>query len=189
MDNQFDPNNQNMGDQNAAGQAGQQDDQQQAGQQAGQQGDQSGATQKKDLGGIMEENVDISSLVANAGNSQAQQQFMSSVTIPAHPNTQFDEQNFLQLLAGSISLTVNEKKRIITSIPKLSQFQVDELMKIFQEEKGKFAELEKKHADQVAELETQHAQGWQDVEAKAEEDKKREEEERQAEELKRSLGL
>ena len=62
-------------------------------------------------------------------------------------------------------------------------------MKIFEEEKGKFAELEKKHAEQISKLEEQHAQGWQDVEAKAEEEKKREEEDRQAEELKRSLGL
>lgn len=179
MDNQSDPK-----DQNAGAQGGQQDDGQQQG---GQQDD--GATPKKELSGIMEENVDISSLVANAGNSQQQQQFISSVTIPAHPNTTFDEQKFLQLLAGSISLTVNEKKRIIESVPKLSQFQIDELMKIFEEEKGKFAELEKKHADQVANLEEKHAQGWQDVEAKAEEEKKRGDEEKEAEDLKKSLGL
>lgn len=175
MDNQSDPK-----DQNAGAQGGQQ-------QQGGQQDD--GTTPKKELSGIMEENVDISSLVANAGDSKKQEEFISSVTIPAHPNTKFDEQKFLQLLAGSISLTINEKKRIIESVPKLSQFQIDELMKIFEEERGKFAELEKKHADQVANLEEKHAQGWQDVEAKAEEEKKRGDEEKEAEDLKKSLGL
>jgi len=154
----------------------------------GQQTGGKGGTQK-DLSGIMEENVDISSLVANAGNQQQQQQFLSSVKIPAHPNTKFDENRFVQLLAGSISLTVTEKKRIIEAIPQLSQFQIDELIKIFDEEKGKFAELEKKHADQVKELEEKHKGSWQDVESKAEEDKKREEEQKKAEDIKKQLGL
>ena len=57
---------------------------------------------QKDLSGIMEENVDISSLVANAGNQQQIQDFVSSVTVPPHPNTKFDEKLFIQLLAGSI---------------------------------------------------------------------------------------
>ena len=158
--------------------------QQTGGQQTGGQG----GTQK-DLSGIMEENVDISSLVANAGNQQQQQQFLSSVKIPPHPNTKFDESKFVQLLAGSISLTVTEKKRIIEAIPQLSQFQIDELIKIFEEEKGKFAELEKKHAEQVKELEEKHKGSWQDVESKAEEDKKRAEEQQKAEDIKKQLGL
>ncbi len=144
---------------------------------------------QKDLSGIMEEDVDISSLVANAGNQQQQQNFVSNVKIPPHPNTKFDEKKFLQLLAGSISLTANEKKRIVEAIPKLSQFQIDELMKIFTEEQQKFSELEKKHADQMAELEKQHKESWQDVEAKEKEEKKKGEEEQQAEDIKKSLGL
>jgi len=148
-----------------------------------------GAQPQSDLGGIMEENVDIGSLVANAGNSQQQQDFISSAVIPPHPNTKFDEKKFIMLLAGSISLTITEKKRIIEAIPKLSQFQIDELMNIFEEEKGKFAELEEKHAEQVKQLEEQHKTSWQDLESKAQEDKKKEDEARQAEEIKRSLGL
>lgn len=144
---------------------------------------------KKDLSGIMDENVDISSLVANAGNSQSQQDFISSVKIPAHPNTKFDEQVFIQLLAGSISLTLSEKKKIIEAIPQLSQFQLDELMKIFQEEKGKFAELEKKHADQISDLEKQHKGNWQDLEAQKEEESKQDDEAKQAEDIKKQLGL
>ncbi len=144
---------------------------------------------QKDLSGIMEENVDISSLVANAGNQQQQQDFVSSVKIPPHPNTKFDEQNFIKLLAGSISLTITEKKKIIEAIPKLSQFQIDELMKIFTEEQTKFSELEKKHADQMKEMEDKHKDSWQDVEAKAEEDKKKGDEQKEAEDIKKSLGL
>ena len=154
-----------------------------------QQGGQQQGGQQNDLSGIMEENVDISGLVANAGNQQQIQDFVASVTIPPHPNTQFDEQVFVQLLAGSISLTLNEKKRIIQAIPQLSQFQIDELIKIFEEEKGKFAELEKKHAEQVRELEAQHANSMQDDTLKQEEDAKRAEEQQQAEDLKKQLGL
>lgn len=152
----------------------------------------SGGQQKgtgQDLSGIMEENVDVSSLVANAGQNQQASQALIQITIPPHPNTKFDEKKFLELLAGSISLTINEKKKIIEAIPQLSQFQIDELMKIFEEERGKFAELEKKHADQVAELEKQHAGSWQDLEAQKEEEAKKAAEAKQAEDIKKQLGL
>ncbi len=136
----------------------------------------------------MEENVDISALISNAGNQSQQQSFLANVKIPPHPNTKFDEKEFVRLLAGSISLTVNEKYKIVDAIPQLSQFQIDELMKIFREEQQKFAELEKKHAEQVAELEKQHANP-EEIKAKQEEDKKRHEEEAKAEAIKKSLGL
>ena len=156
-------------------------------------GTQAGAGQQqtgqKDLSGIMEENVDVSSLVANAGQNQQASQALTQIKIPAHPNTKFDEKKFLELLAGSISLTINEKKKIIEAIPQLSQFQIDELIKIFEEEKGKFAELEKKHADQIAELEKQHAGSWQDLEAQKEEEAKKAAEAKQAEDIKKQLGL
>jgi hypothetical protein len=171
-------------EQNKSSQAqGQQGQSSTKGQAKGQQG------QGQDLSGIMEENVDIGALVAGAGNKAAQQQFISSVKIPPHPNTKFDEAKFLELLAGSISLTINEKKNIITAIPQLSQFQIDELMKIFEEEKVKFTELEKKHAEQLAELEKKHAGSWQDLEAKSKEEAAKAEEAKKAEELKKSLGL
>ncbi|MBU1015587.1 hypothetical protein KJ657_00660 [Patescibacteria group bacterium] len=148
-----------------------------------------GQAGQKDLSGIMEENVDVSGLVANAGQNQQASQALLSIPIPAHPNTKFDEKKFLELLAGSISLTINEKKKIIEAIPQLSQFQIDELMKIFEEEKGKFAELEKKHADQIADLEKQHAGAWQDLEAQKEEEAKKQAEVQQAEDIKKQLGL
>ena len=149
------------------------------------------AGQKKgNLGGIMDDNVDVSNLVANAGQNQQDSQALLQIPVPAHPNTQFDEKKFLNLLAGSISLTINEKKKIIQAIPQLSQFQIDELMKIFEEEKGKFAELEKKHANQIAELEKQHAAGSvEDLQAKQEEEAQNKAEEEEAERIKRELGL
>jgi hypothetical protein len=144
---------------------------------------------QKDLSGIMEENVDISALVASAGDQKQVQDFIASTKVPPHPNTKFDEKKFVELLAGSISLTLTEKKRIIEAIPQLSQFQIDELMKIFEEEKGKFAELEKKHAEQVKELEEKHKGSEEDVQAKEEEEKKKGEEEKEAEDIKKKLGL
>lgn len=144
---------------------------------------------QQDLSGIMEENVDVSSLVANAGQNQQASQSLTQIKIAPHPNTKFDEKKFLALLAGSISLTINEKRKIIEAVPQLSQFQIDELMKIFEEEKGKFSELEKKHADQIAELEKQHAGSWQDLEAQKEEEARKAEEAKKAEEIKKQLGL
>ncbi len=72
--------------------------------------------------------------------------------IPNHPNTRFDEENFLVLLEGSISLTMEEKKRVIEAIPRLAIEQINELIKIFEEEKQKFAELEGEFKDDVEKL-------------------------------------
>ncbi len=63
----------------------------------------------------------------------------ANITIPTHPATNFNEQLFLTLLRGSISLTRDEKWRIIQAVPKLSQFQVDELQKILEEEQVSMA--------------------------------------------------
>jgi len=141
------------------------------------------------LSGIMDENVDVSNLVANASQNQQDSAALLQMPIPAHPNTTFDEKAFIELLAGSISLTVNEKRKIVEAISQLSQFQIDELIKIFEEEKGKFAELEQKHADQIAELEKQHAGSMHDVQAQQEEATQRSAEEEEAERIKRELGL
>lgn len=102
---------------------------------------------------------------------------------------QFDEQRFLHLLAGSISLTKDEKKRILESIPKLRQSQVDELMRIFEEERRKFAELSAKHVDQLKKLEQQHFADWQDIELEQKASSKKNEEAAQADEIRKKLGL
>lgn len=112
-----------------------------------------------------------------------------NVTVPAHPNTTFDEQRFLTLLRGSISLTRDEKWRIIHAVPKLSQFQVDELQKILEEEKRKFSELSPKHLLQLKRLEEKHAEDWRDLQAVSVQQSRQADEAGQADEIRKQLGL
>ncbi len=109
--------------------------------------------------------------------------------IPPHPNTQFDEENFLTLLEGSISLTIEEKKRVIEAIPRLSIEQINELISIFQEEKQKFAELENEFADDVAKLKAEREKEIAVTEMKQEEQGEDEAAKAEAEALKKQLGL
>ncbi len=111
-----------------------------------------------------------------------------SVKVSPH-QLQFDEQYFLHLLAGSISLTRDEKVRIVDSIPKLKQSQVDELIRIFEEERKKFAELPAKHAEQLKKLEAQHYSDWMDIELKQKQSGKKSEDEAKAEAIRKQLGL
>ena len=111
-----------------------------------------------------------------------------TLQLPQH-TLQFDEQKFLHLLAGSISLTKDEKKRIIDSLPRLKQSQVDELMRIFEEERKKFAELSAKHVDQLKKLEQQHFADWQDIEIEQKSSAKKNEDQAQADEIRKKLGL
>jgi len=108
-------------------------------------------------------------------------------TIPPHPNTQFDEENFLALLEGSISLTMEEKQRVIDAIPRLKIEQINELISIFEEEKQKFSELEKEFADDVQKLKTERENEIKMHEVKAEENTQASDEAAEAEALKRKL--
>jgi UDP-N-acetylglucosamine 2-epimerase len=112
-----------------------------------------------------------------------------NIAVPAHPETNFDEQKFLTLLRGSISLTRDEKWRIIQAIPKLSQFQIDELQKILEEEKRKFSELSPKHLLQLMKLEQKHAEDWRDLQAISVQQAARGQERNQADEIRKQLGL
>jgi hypothetical protein len=111
------------------------------------------------------------------------------IVIPTHPSTSFDEQIFLTLLRGSISLTRDEKWRIIQAVPKLSQFQIDELQKILEEERRKFSELSPKHLLQLMKLEQKHAQDWVDLQAVTVQQEAAQEEQAQADEIRKQLGL
>lgn len=112
-----------------------------------------------------------------------------NVVIPAHPETTFDEQSFLILLRGSISLTRDEKWRIIQAAPKLSQFQIDELQKILQEEKFKFSQLSPKHLKHLMQLEKKHAQDWSDLQSLYLQETAKQDEASQADEIRKQLGL
>lgn len=112
-----------------------------------------------------------------------------NIVVPGHPETQFDEQMFLSLLRGSISLTRDEKWRIIQAIPKLSQFQIDELQKILEEERRKFSQLSPKHLLQLKKLEEKHAGDWKDLQAITVQQGARQEEQAQADDIRKQLGL
>ena len=107
--------------------------------------------------------------------------------IPPHPNTTFDEAEFLKLLEGSISLTLEEKQKVIEAIPRLNIEQINELIKIFEEEKQKFSELESEYADDVAKLKKERESEFKMAENKQEELSEAEEEVAEAEALKRKL--
>ncbi len=106
---------------------------------------------------------------------------------------QVDVENFLDLLKHSLSLNTMEKKRVIDAVPTLSQFQFDELAKVFTEEREKFRELAKDHPEDIKKLlskqqtewihlgdlyKSELANKWKEAEDKAKE-----------EEIKKSLGL
>lgn len=111
------------------------------------------------------------------------------VKLADHPETTFDENDFLMLLAASISLSKAEKKRIIDAVPKLKQWQVDELMNIFKEEKQKFAQLSKKHVPQLEKLAKQHFEEWRDIEVGEEQVQASTEDAAKADEIRKNLGL
>ena len=111
------------------------------------------------------------------------------VKLLEHPETKFDENEFLVLLASSISLSKAEKTRIVDAIPKLKQWQIDELMNIFKEEKQKFAQLSKKHVPQLEKLAKQHYEEWRDIEVGQEQEVKGGEDAAKAEEIRKNLGL
>jgi len=115
--------------------------------------------------------------------------FITSIPVPAHPSTQFDEKKFLELLAKSISLTKTEKQRIITSITKLSQYQIDELMRIFEEEQKKFSELNQKHENQLKAIEDKHKDDWSDIEMQSKQDEKKKKDDDEATKLRKQMGL
>ena len=111
-----------------------------------------------------------------------------NIPIPQH-DFSFNEEKFIRLLAGSISLSRDEKKRIIDTIPKLQQSQIDELTRIFEEEKAKFAQLSQKHVPQLEKLTKQHAQEWMDIESSYRSEQKKATDQAEADEIRKSLGL
>ncbi len=71
-----------------------------------------------------------------------------------------DEPEFLDLLKHSLSLNTMEKKRVIDAVPTLSQFQFDELTKVFSEERVKFRDLAGQHPDDIKKLVAKQQSEW-----------------------------
>ncbi|MFA7686122.1 MAG: hypothetical protein WCX95_04980 [Candidatus Gracilibacteria bacterium] len=123
-------------------------------------------------------------------NFQLGTKLPAKLTVSSPANTlNFDDEYFIRLLAGSISLSKDEKKRIIESIPKLKQSQVDELIRIFEEERQKFAALSKKHVPQLEKLAEQHFKEWMDLETEFFQAGKKQEDTNKADDIRKKLGL
>ncbi len=80
--------------------------------------------------------------------------------ISNHPLTKFDESYFLDLLENSLSLNVYEKRRVIDAMPNLSQFQVDELIKVFVDEREEFKKLMATEWETIKELVIKQKEWW-----------------------------
>jgi hypothetical protein len=114
-------------------------------------------------------------------------EFQTPIKLPEH-KLNIDESKFLRLLAGSVSLMKDEKKRIIEAVPKLTQQQVDELIRILEEEKQKFSELDMQHKDQLDNLEKKHSQEWAELEMEMTAPERQAEEDSQAEAIRAQLS-
>ena len=76
------------------------------------------------------------------------------------PAVQVDVAVFHDLLKHSLSLNTMEKKRVVDAVPTLSQFQFDELAKVFSEEREKFRELAKDHPEDIKKLLAKQQAEW-----------------------------
>ena len=74
-----------------------------------------------------------------------------------------DAQDFLDLLKFSLSLNTMEKKRVVDAVPTLSQFQFDELTKVFSEERTKFKDLAKIMMESDLEKEGVKLKKWKKI--------------------------
>ena len=110
-----------------------------------------------------------------------------------HPLTTFEEKNFIDLLEHSLSLSTFEKKRVIDAIPTLSQFQIDELVKVFEDERVEFRKLMPTEGEIIKGLVIKAQNEWEqlkDIPIAAEKAPIRANEDaKKAEELKKTLGL
>lgn len=108
-------------------------------------------------------------------------------------NIQIDSKVFHDLLKHSLSLNTMEKKRVVDAVPTLSQFQFDELAKVFTEEREKFRELAKDHPEDIKKLLKKQQTEWIQLgdlyKSEAENKGKEEENRKKEEEIKKSLGL
>ena len=69
--------------------------------------------------------------------------------MPANPNIELNRETLLNSLAFSLSLSIPEKKRVLEAWPRLSQRQVTELIKTFENERDKLSDLGAMHTDDL----------------------------------------
>lgn len=104
-----------------------------------------------------------------------------------------DTSNFLDLLKHSLSLSTIEKKRVVDAVPTLSQFQFDELAKVFEDERVKFRELAQKHPDDIKKLLSKQQKEWLELwdlyKIQKQSEKQKGEDDKKIDDIKSSLGL
>jgi hypothetical protein len=110
-----------------------------------------------------------------------------------HPLTSFEETSFMDLLEHSLSLSTFEKKRVIDAIPTLSQFQIDELIKVFEDERVEFRKLMPTEGEIIKWLVVKAQNEWEQLKDIYTEEVKAQAsanvDAQKAEDLKKSLGL
>ncbi|MGB2110611.1 MAG: hypothetical protein ACPHY8_01425, partial [Patescibacteria group bacterium] len=93
----------------------------------------------------------------------------------------------------SLSLDTAEKKRVVDAAATLSQFQFDELRKVFVEEREKFRELAKQHPDDIKKLLAKQQKEWSELgeiyQRELEQKEVQSEEQDKIEDIKANLGL
>ncbi|MFN8577973.1 MAG: hypothetical protein U0354_14070 [Candidatus Sericytochromatia bacterium] len=103
--------------------------------------------------------------INNLKNSPEFKNFNTKVVLEENKSIVFDKKYFLFLFANSLSLSANEKLDIlIDKFPKFSQFQIDKLIHILEEERLKFNLLERKHPRQIQELRSVYKAEWDKIE-------------------------
>jgi ATP-dependent Clp protease ATP-binding subunit ClpX len=70
------------------------------------------------------------------------------------------KQQFEELLANSLSLNYKEKMGVIKALPTLSEFQIDELMKVWISEDIRFHQLTEKHSQDIRKLKNKCTEEW-----------------------------
>ena len=74
------------------------------------------------------------------------------ITLPPHPGVVFDEGQFLTLLEGSLSLSIEEKQGIAAQVPQLNDGQMRELMTLFKDESAQYAMLRSERPEVISAL-------------------------------------
>lgn len=130
----------------------------------------------------------------NFQNSQEQTDALILSLLDLHAEeVTVDTTEFLDLLKHSLSLNTMEKKRVIDAAATLSQFQFDELTKVFVEEREKFRELAKEHPEDIKKLLVKQQNEWNELgeiyEREQEQKAQQSEEADKIDDIKAGLGL
>jgi hypothetical protein len=83
--------------------------------------------------------------------------------VRSHLLTGFADWRFVELLRGSITLTVLMKTRVVDAVPTLSQYQLDELVNTFEDETRKIDKLRPKEGAPIQWMERMAASQWREV--------------------------